>query len=156
MIREFDSWANRDVATGKMQVSKYSHPINDYSFNKYMLSKQFINWEWREWDNRQKWIPPDCLYESLCRHIEELKLLTYWYIVTETRRDWTVTTNVYGKWCTVTQEEWSILLFKDIIETLNAIRFNSEALKLYYLQTDAQYRKDIQWWDDTTPQYIMS
>lgn len=91
-----------------------------------MLSKQFINWEWREWNNWQKWLPPECLFESLCRHVEELKLLTYWYNVYEERNDWVVTT-------VLNNPKWEYVE-KDFIETLNAIRFNTEALKLYYLK----------------------
>lgn len=125
-IRTFDTWATRDTANGKLQTSKYSHPLCDYSFNTYMLSKQFINWEWREGDNRQKWLWKESLFESLCRHIEELKLLTYWYKVYEERNDWVVTT-------VLENPKWEYVE-KNIIETLNAIRFNTEALKLHYLK----------------------
>lgn len=126
MNRTFETWATRDTAVGKMQTSKYSHPLCDYSFNKYMLSKQNINWVQREWDNWQKGIPPECLFESLCRHVEELKLLTYWYKVYEERNDWVVST-------VLVNPQWEYIE-KDFIETLNAIRFNTEALKLHYLK----------------------
>jgi len=125
MVREFETGASRDTSQGKLQTCKYSHPLCDYSFNTYMLSKQFINWEWREWDNRQKWIPPESLFESLCRHVEELKLLTYGYRVYEERNNWVVTT-------VLNDPIWEYIE-KDVIETLNAIRFNTEALKLHYL-----------------------
>ena len=69
-FRVMKTWASRDIDTGKLQYSKYINPINDYSFAKYMLSKQFIWWEWREWDNRQKWLWEDSLFESLCRYQE--------------------------------------------------------------------------------------
>lgn len=131
-LRRFETWATRDTSKWKLQTSKYSHPLCDYSFNTYMLSKQFINWEWREWDNWQKWIPPSSLYESLCRHIEELKLLTYWFEVFESRKDWIVTTSL-------TKPEWEDYVQKDVIETLNAIRFNTEALKLHYLNSNLQH-----------------
>ncbi len=128
--RTFDSWSTRDVATGKMQVSKYSHPLNDYSFNAYMLSKQTIGGKFREWNNRQKWIPREALMESLCRHIEELKLLTHWYNLCEVRHWSTVSTLVNAD-----NIEWAdSVIEKTIEETLNAIRFNSEALKLSYLE----------------------
>lgn len=132
MIREFKSGANRDVATWKMQVSKYSNPLNDFSYNQYMLSKQQINWVFREWDNRQKWIPEDVLFESLCRHIEELKLLLHWYDISEIRKDGAVNTVVWE----YTPKDWEEVIKKTIVETLNAIRFNSEWLKLHHLQRE--------------------
>lgn len=125
MTREFETGATRDTANWKLQTSKYSHPLCDYSFNTYMLSKQFINWTWRDGWNWQLWIPPESLFESLCRHIEELKLLTYWYKVYE-ERNWDTVTTVLN------DPVWEYVE-KNFIETLNAIRFNTEALKLHYL-----------------------
>jgi len=136
--RTFESWASRDVAIGKMQVSKYSHPLNDYSFNAYMLSKQTIGGKFREWNNWQKWIPREALMESLCRHIEELKLLTHWYWVIEVKNKQGVTTlikqDILMDELELNAIEWQEYYEKTIEETLNAIRFNSEALKLSYLE----------------------
>lgn len=56
-MREFTTWANRDNSEGKMEMDKYINPLNDYSFGQYMLSKQIIDWQYREWDNWQKGIP---------------------------------------------------------------------------------------------------
>jgi len=94
-----------------------------------MLSKQYINWVYREWDNRQRWIPKESLFESLCRHVEELKLLIYWYRVYEERNGDSVSV-------VLENPQWNYIE-KNIIETLNAIRFNSEALKLYHIQNDS-------------------
>ena len=125
--RIFDTGATRDSNQGKLEYSNYIHPFADYSFAEYMKSKQLIGWEYRRWDNRQKGIPPESLLESLVRHIEILKLLTKGYTVVETQG--TAWTKMYVyKW-----DDKIVWDHKDMISELNAIRFNAEALKLYYL-----------------------
>lgn len=131
MTREFETGATRDTANWKLQTSKYSHPLCDYSFNTYMLSKQFINWTWREWDNWIKWLWKESLFESFCRHVENLKLLYAWYRVYEIKKDWVVSIivskdNVENTWYDFFEE-------KTFEMELNACRFNSEWLKLYFL-----------------------
>lgn len=127
--RIFDTWASRDTSDGKLEYSNYIHPLNDFNFAQYMQSKQIIWWEYRRWDNRQKWIPEESLFDSLIRHIEIVKLLRKWYDVYEKRNEnWSVELIVKKK-----SEKSLDFEQKDIISELNAIRFNSEAMKLFYL-----------------------
>jgi hypothetical protein len=125
------SKAFRDIRTWKLEVSNYVHPLSDYSYFQYMKSKQTINWEFRRWDNRQWGLWEDSLFESLCRHIETIKLLKKWYHVYEVKKDWVCDILVY------TQEKdiigYDFVEKKNMIDELNACRFNSEWLKLYKL-----------------------
>lgn len=127
-MREFNSWATRDTATGKLEYANYIHPLNDFSFANYMRGKQIIDGEYRRGDNWQKGIPPESLFDSLCRHIEILKLLYKWHRVYETKTNWVV--ELVVDW-DVPHTDW--YESKTIENELNAIRFNSEALKLSFL-----------------------
>lgn len=128
-FRTFPSWSTRDTATGKLEYSNYIHPLADYSFAQYMKSKQTIWWEYRRWDNRIKWLWEESLFDSLCRHIEIVKLLQKWYYVYEIKQDWIVDLIVSEK---QQENKWYDLFEeKDLVNELNAVRFNSEALKLY-------------------------
>lgn len=133
-MRTFDTGATRDNNNGKLEYSNFIHPLADYSFAEYMKSKQIIWGEYRRWDNWQKGIPEESLYESLIRHIETLKLLKKWYKVVElsyeNNTNWIVTEGNI-EWEKYTP--WAKIDVKDIETELNAIRFNSEAMKLYYL-----------------------
>lgn len=125
--REFKTGATRDSDTGKLEYSNFIHPLNDYSFAKYMQTKQIIGGEYRKWDNWQKWIPFESLFESLVRHTEILKLLKKWYKVFEYKENWVVKLVVNPKEILLKAEE------KTMENELNAIKFNSEAMKLQIL-----------------------
>ena len=127
-FRTFDSGATRDAADGKLEYGNYIHPLNDYSFANYMKWKQIIGGEYRRGDNWQKGIPDESLFDSLIRHIEILKLLRKGHKVIEIK--------VKGKIDLIIDweaPENAEVFEKNIIDELNAIRFNSEALKLFYL-----------------------
>lgn len=132
-FRTFDSWASRDLATWKLEWQNYSHPLNDYSFANYMKSKQIIGGEYRRWDNRQKWLWRNSLFESLVRHIEVLKLLYKWFRVFETKTDGVIDLIVLQKWQIFDEDSFDFCEEKIIENELNAIRFNGEWLKLDYL-----------------------
>ena len=139
--RTFSTWANRDIANWKLEYSNYIHPLNDYSFAEYMKSKQIIWWEYRRGDNWQKWLPYNSLFESLIRHVEILKLLYKWYHVFEYKLDWEVglfVSNGYDDYVTgltacEQDERYTDIQEKSIESELNAIRFNSEAMKLQHI-----------------------
>ena len=139
--RTFSTWANRDIANWKLEYSNYIHPLNDYSFAEYMKSKQIIWWEYRRGDNWQKWLPYNSLFESLIRHVEILKLLYNWYHVFEYKLDWEVglfVSNGYDDYVTgltacEQDERYTDIQEKSIESELNAIRFNSEAMKLQHI-----------------------
>lgn len=132
-FRKFDTWSTRDLATGKLEWQNYSHPLNDYSFANYMKSKQIIGGEYRRGDNWQKWMPSDVLFESLVRHTEELRLLYKWYRLFETKTDWVIDMVVIPKDTVFDEDAYEFCEEKTIENILNAIRFNSEALKLSVL-----------------------
>ena len=148
MYRQFSTGATRDTANGKLEYSRFINPLNDFSFASYMQSKQIIGWEYRRWDNRQKGIPEESLFDSLCRHIECLKLLKLWYDVYEISYQWSIRREVVksGQSIVVLDDMEYKVDKKDIVSELNAIRFNSEALKLQYLTLeiiDEQTRASI-------------
>lgn len=131
--RTFDTGATRDSDTGKLEYSRYINPLADYSFAEYMKSKQIIGGEYRRGDNRQKWIPTESLFDSLVRHIEIVKLLRKWHNVIEAKFRWEVMLFIdkypeEAYWYENIDE-------KSMVNELNAIRFNSEALKLSILQS---------------------
>lgn len=133
-MREFETWANRDWDMWKLQYSSYINPINDYSFAKYMLWKQYIDWEYRDWANWQKWIPEKSLIESLTRHAEAIKLLFQWYRVVETKKNWIVELFAWNDIDKINPDDFDFYEEKEIVTELNALRFNWEALKLSYLK----------------------
>lgn len=134
-IRVFKTWSSRDTANWKYEFCRYINPINEFSFAKYMQSKQTINGEYRRWDNRQKWIPEESLFDSLTRHIRCLELLRWWYDVYEINYRWAVRREVVPQWdiLVILDDIESKVNKKDIISELNAIRFNSEAMKLQHI-----------------------
>ena len=132
-IRTFDTGATRDIATGKLEYSNYIHPLCDYSFSNYMKWKQIIWWEYRRGDNWQKGIPDESLFDSLVRHMEIVKLLRKWYDVWETKKEWIIELLALKEWELLLDKEYEFVEQKNIETELNAVRFNSEALKLYYL-----------------------
>lgn len=135
--RTFDTGATRDLATWKLEYSNYIHPLADFSFAEYMQSKQTIGGEYRRGDNRQKWIPPESLFDSLIRHIEIVKLLRKWLIVIETKKDWVVELVIlHNPYHLKDPNDYDFWEQKDMVQELNAIRFNSEALKLSILQSE--------------------
>lgn len=133
-LRTFDTGATRDIATGKLEYSNYIHPLCDYSFSNYMKWKQIIWWEYRRGDNWQKGIPDESLFDSLVRHMEIVKLLRKWYTVLETKKDWIIDLLVLSEWQSFNKDSYDFTEEKHLITELNAVRFNSEALKLYYLK----------------------
>lgn len=137
-IRISDTGWIRNSAIWKLQYSKYIHPLAEFSYAQYMKSHQMINGEFREWDNRQKGLWEESLYDGLIRHVRCYELLDKGYSVLEYKVDgqteravgWdedmeVIISSLIKNW----YEYW----VKDKVETLNAIRFNTEALKLYEL-----------------------
>ena len=140
--RTFPSWSTRDSDTGKLEYSRYIHPLADYSFAEYMKSKQTIWGEYRRGDNRQKGIPPESLFDSLIRHIEIVKLLRKWHTVREYRDINTGETILHVDF-ELRSTDHDFLWEKTMVQELNAIRFNSEALKLSILQSSQSEHEDI-------------
>lgn len=128
--RTFDTGATRDIDDWKLEYSRYIHPLADYSFAEYMKSKQIIWWEYRRWDNWQKWIPPESLFDSLIRHIEIVKLLYKGYNIIEVSKDWKIDLIVENKLTEINLDMYDRFDIKNLEQELNAVRFNSEALKL--------------------------
>ena len=143
-FRKFDTWATRDSWQGKLEYSNYINPLCDFSFAEYMKSKQIIWWEYRSWDNWQKWIPYKSLFEWLVRHTEILKLLYAWHHVVEHKFKWDTNLQVLRN---SSEVDWFILSLhwkegvsdiqiKTIETELNAIRFNGEGMKLQEIKWD--------------------
>ena len=102
--RKFDSGASRNSDDGKHDIDGFTCPLNEDSFYAYMHKhRQLEDGSLRPADNWKLGIPPEQLMKSLRRHRHEVDMI--------------------------------IAGFSDgdIIEALNAERFNSEALKRHYL-----------------------
>lgn len=132
-FRTMPTGATRDTNNNKLEYSSYSHPLNDFSFAKYMQSKQTIWWKYRRWDNWQLGLGREVLLDSLIRHIKTLELLFKGYRLFETKKDWVVDLIVLKKDHIFDDTAYDFCEEKTMEETLNAIRFNSEAMKLDYL-----------------------
>jgi hypothetical protein len=140
-VRTFETWATRDIDTGKLEYSDYINPLCDYSFANFMKWKQYINWTIRAWNNWQKWIPNESLLSSLVRHTEIIKLLYQGYRVFETKdRNDVIDLKVYKTDNEIEHSWYNFVEEKTIINELNAIRFNSEALKLYYIKEEMMHQ----------------
>ena len=126
-FRTSPTGATRDTWNWKLQFSKYNNILNEFSYAKYMLSKQKIGWEYRQWDNRQKWLETRELLDSLVRHVMTVELIFAWFHVYEEKVGDTVTLHWYEEPIDTDREK------KNMIDELNATEFNEKALKLQYL-----------------------
>ena len=132
-MRKFETGSSRDSDKCKLKYCDYTNPLTEYSFAKYMETKQRIDWEYRSGRNRQLWIPIESLYDSLIRHVEILKLLREWYRVFEYKdKDWVTYLEVKPDW--FTNKDWREE--KTITNELNAIHFNQNAMLLHYIKQD--------------------
>lgn len=131
--REFKTWASRCSNQGKYEFHRFVNPLNELSFAQYMKWHQIIDGEYRRGDNWQKGIPFDSLFESAFRHMQALWLMYYGYTVNEINRDgefdWVLGNLDPEK----AKELWITYHTKEFVEQLNAIRFNTEAMKLQLL-----------------------
>ena len=104
-LREFATGANRNSDEGKHDIEGFVNPLCEESFHFYMHRHRHLeNGTLRAADNWQLGIPPKEILKSLTRHFQELRMIERGY-----------------------SDE------SGVIEALNAIRFNVEALKLHYL-----------------------
>lgn len=137
MNRTFKTWATRNGNKGKLEFHNYVNPINEFNYAQYMKWHQIINGEYRKWNNWQKGIPFDSLFESAFRHMQALWILYHGYQVHEIEKDWeydwVVSSETPKDFYTNLENRWYKVHKKDFIEQLNAIRFNTEAMKLQLL-----------------------
>lgn len=132
-IRTFDSGATRDTSNGKFEYLGFMHPLNDYSFAKYMNTHRLqTDGTLRDSNNWWKGFGKENVIQSLVRHIEDLKLLYSGYYVYEKREKDNAERIVKKiKLATLPSNYKEIT----IEECCNAIRFNSDAFKLEYLNS---------------------
>lgn len=128
MVRKLESGAIRDTDNGKFEYFGFMHPLNDYSFSRYMHNHRFMaDGSMRDSNNWWAGFGLDVCLHSLVRHVEDLKLIYAGYFVYEKREG--------DKAERVVRTERYKSLPKNHIEitieeACNAIRFNSEAFKL--------------------------
>ncbi len=128
MVRILESGASRDTDNGKFEYLGFMHPLNDYSFAKYMHKHRFMSdGSMRDANNWWGGFGLDVCIQSLARHIEDLKLIYAGYFVYEKR--------VGDKAERIVKKTKFKKLPKYYTEITvegccNAIRFNSEAFKL--------------------------
>lgn len=131
-IRKLDSGAVRDTDNGKFEYLGFMHPLNDYSFAKYMHEhRKMADGSLRDSNNWWAGFGLDVCIQSLVRHVEDLKMIYAGYYVYE-KRDGTKAERI------VLKERLKKLPgnYKEITveESTNAIRFNSMAYQLEHFK----------------------
>lgn len=131
-IRKFDTGATRDTSSGKLEYFGFMHPLCDYSFANYMNHhRTMADGSLRDSNNWWGGFPKITVLQSLCRHIEDLKLINAGYFVYEYRTDKIAERKVFVNCLDPLPEN-----YKEITEEecCNAIRFNSQAYLLEILK----------------------
>lgn len=127
-IRKFETGATRDTSSGKLEYFGFMHPLCDYSYANYMNHHRVMaDGSLRDSNNWWNGFPKITVLQSLCRHIEDLKLINAGYFVYEHRTDKIAERKVYNVKLENVPEN-----YKEITEEecCNAIRFNSQAYLL--------------------------
>ncbi|MGD2071971.1 MAG: hypothetical protein PVG65_00570 [Candidatus Thorarchaeota archaeon] len=130
-IRKFKTGATRDTSSGKLEYFGFMHPLCDYSYANYMNShRKMVDGSLRDSNNWWGGFPKMIPLQSLCRHIEDLKLINAGYFVYEYRTDKVAERKVFTKKLKKLPKN-----YKEITEEecCNAIRFNSQAYLLNVL-----------------------
>ena len=133
-IRQFKSGATRDTSSGKFEYFGFMHPLCDYSFASYMnVHRKMADGSLRESNNWWGGFPKEVVLQSLCRHLEDLKLINAGYFVYEYRTQNIAERKVFSKRLKPCPKE-----YKEIIEEecCNAIRFNSQGYLLNLLKKE--------------------
>lgn len=138
MVRKLKSGAIRDTDNGKFEYLGFMHPLNDYSFAKYMHNHRSMpDGTMRDSNNWWGGFGLDICMHSLVRHVEDLKLIYSGFYVYEKREgdkaERIVLTERYKK---LPKNHIEIT----VEECCNAIRFNSEAFKLETIKNDNLYK----------------
>jgi hypothetical protein len=83
-VRTFDTGATRDTDEGKHDIEAFFSPLVTKRRAEYMhLHRKQPDGNLRDGDNWQKGIPYQQSLKSLCRHIEDIKLLSRGYYARE-------------------------------------------------------------------------
>lgn len=130
--RKFKSGATRDTSSGKLEYFGFMHPLCDYSYANYMNAhRKMADGSLRDSNNWWGGFPKDVVLQSMCRHVEDLKLIRAGYFVYEYREGDIAERKVHTielkelpkNYTKITEEE-----------CCNAIRFNSQAYLLNVLR----------------------
>jgi hypothetical protein len=110
--RTFTTGANRNSNEGKHDIEGFNNPLVDQSFNEYMHKhRKLEDGSLRDGDNWQKGIPSIELLRSLLRHVHDVRLQMRGHKTGE-----------------------------DILDSLNAVKFNVNGLILHHLEG---YKNDV-------------
>jgi hypothetical protein len=83
-MRKFKTGSTRDTADDKLDLHKYTHPLVELEYGKYMKRhSKMRDGSLRDGDNWQKGFPNDVLLGSAKRHLLDWELLEQGYEVTE-------------------------------------------------------------------------
>ena len=133
-IRKFNTGATRDTSSGKLEYFGFMHPLCDYSYANYMNQhRKMTDGSLRDSNNWWGGFPKIIVLQSMCRHIEDLKLINAGYFVYEHRTSEVAERKVFTKKLETLPEN-----YKEITEEecCNAIRFNSQAYLLAILKEE--------------------
>lgn len=132
MVRINSSGAMRDTDNGKFDYYGFMHPLNDYSFAKYMHKHRLMS-DGTKRDANGWWggFGLEVCIQSLARHMEDLKLLYAGYYVYEYRNKNTAERIVKKEKFKKIPKNYFEITIEDCC---NSIRFNVEAFKLEILK----------------------
>ena len=131
-IRTLKSGAVRDTDDGKFEFFGFMHPLNDYSFAKYMHEhRKMADGSMRDSNNWWAGFGLGVCLQSLVRHVEDLKLIHTGFFVYE-KRVGTKAERIVHK----TRLKTLPKNYKEITieECCCAIRFNSSAYQLEHFK----------------------
>lgn len=127
-IRKLESGAVRDTDDGKFEYFGFMHPLNDYSFAKYMHEhRKMADGSLRDSDNWWAGFGLKVCIQSLARHMEDLKMIHAGFFVYEKREGNKAERLVYKNKLKVIPKNVKEITIE---ECCNAIRFNADAYKL--------------------------
>ena len=126
--RVCESGAIRDTGDGKLEVLGFNHPFLDFKFNEYMhRHRKMADGSLRDSDNWWGGFGKKVTIQSLCRHVEDLKLLHSGYFVYEFREGSKAERKVFKEKLKELPKGYIEITIE---ECCCAIRFNSMAYML--------------------------
>ena len=133
-IRTLKSGAVRDTDNGKFEYLGFMHPLNDYSFAKYMHKhRKMADGSMRDSNDWWAGFGLNICIQSLSRHMEDLKLLYSGFFVYENREDGIAERIVLTKPLNTLPKHYKIITVE---ECCNAIRFNADSYKLETIKNE--------------------
>jgi hypothetical protein len=136
-IRQFESGATRDTASGKIEYHGFRHPLLEHSFGEYMNKHRIqSNGELRDSNNWWKGWDKEISLQSLCRHLADLEAIHAGYDVYKLKVDGVEKTEYVNKG--FMPNGFGKHEFVSLDDCINAIKFNCNAYLLEHMKNEKQ------------------